>query len=108
MTNGVREKDKDSELTVRFKQLSGLLFIEKVICMAHKPYIPLTNDEQQAKANEIARKFCPNSNCNHDYPSCRKCWVYLIMNEMIGEDFFSNPLDGEEEPIECGNQQMRR
>jgi hypothetical protein len=52
-----------------------------------KPFIPLTVDEQQLKANEIARKTC--SGCHKDYETgCKECIWYLILNAMIGEEEF--------------------
>jgi hypothetical protein len=52
-----------------------------------KPYIPLTQKEQQDKADAIARKVC--SECPKDYETgCKECIWYLLMNAMIGEDEF--------------------
>jgi hypothetical protein len=54
-----------------------------------KPYIPLTQEEQQTKANNIARKKCPKCECDMDYETgCKKCVWYLLMNQMIGEEEF--------------------
>lgn len=61
-------------------------YIQFVIRMA-KMYIPLTKEEQQAKATKIAQRVCPL--CPHDYDTgCKKCIWYLIMNGMIGEEEF--------------------
>ena len=72
------------------------------------PFIPLTRAEQQERATEIARKNCPR--CPHDFGcktdpktgksthGCERCWIYLILNEMIGQQYFSDPQDGEEDP----------
>lgn len=52
-----------------------------------KLYNPLTDQEQQDKANKIAQKVC--TNCLNDYETgCKDCIWYLLMNSMIGEADF--------------------
>jgi len=52
-----------------------------------KLYNPLTEKEQQDKANRIAQKIC--TGCRADYDTgCKKCIWYLLMNSMIGEEEF--------------------
>lgn len=51
-----------------------------------KMYRPLTKGEQQDRATRLAQKKCPS--CPHDYPDCKECIWYLVMNAMIGEEEF--------------------
>lgn len=54
--------------------------------MCSKPYNPLTDDEAQKKADRIAQEYCVG--CPSDYPACKECIWYLIMNNIIGEEEF--------------------
>lgn len=52
-----------------------------------KPYIPLSKEEQQARATRIAQRICTLCRCDYE-TGCKKCIWYFIMNGMIGEEEF--------------------